>query len=206
VACGDWSCLTDASCWANAPRWGGRLRCWHAAPLPLPQTWTCCAVQIVARVPLLLYLGPRLANVVSLRKRPNSILAFFFTKGKSRPRGQDPKGGGGGDIGGWLVCLIRPVGVGLLPLAGARLRVCACCRSLAKFRGRCLWSHRRSHRRFPDQREACARGRSPGARRHLEDMGGTGWPVAEQGAGSGPGRRPLPCQCGSVDIAPVWVS
>jgi hypothetical protein len=26
-------------------------------PLPLPQTWTCCAVQIVTRVPLSLYLG-----------------------------------------------------------------------------------------------------------------------------------------------------
>jgi hypothetical protein len=31
-------CLIHASCWANAPRWGGRLRCWLAAPLPLPQT------------------------------------------------------------------------------------------------------------------------------------------------------------------------
>ena len=51
----------------------GRLRCWLAAPLPLPQTWTCCAVQIVTRVPLSLYLGPRLVNVVSLRKRPNSL-------------------------------------------------------------------------------------------------------------------------------------
>ena len=60
------SCLIHASCWANAPRWGGRLRCWLAAPLPLPQTWTCCAVQIVTRVPLSLYLGPRLVNVVSL--------------------------------------------------------------------------------------------------------------------------------------------
>jgi hypothetical protein len=67
------SCLIHASCWANAPRWGGRLRCWLAAPLPLPQTWTCRAVQIVTRVPLSLYLGPRLVNVVSLRKRPNSL-------------------------------------------------------------------------------------------------------------------------------------
>jgi hypothetical protein len=41
--------------------------------LPLPQTWTCCAVQIVTRVPLSLYLGPRLVNVVSLRKRPSSL-------------------------------------------------------------------------------------------------------------------------------------
>ena len=39
----------------------------------LNQTWTCCAVQIVTRVPLSLYLGPRLVNVVSLRKRPNSL-------------------------------------------------------------------------------------------------------------------------------------
>jgi hypothetical protein len=30
-------------------------------------------VQIVTRVPLSLYLGPRLVNVVSLRKRPNSL-------------------------------------------------------------------------------------------------------------------------------------
>ena len=67
------SCLIHASCWANAPRWGGRLRCWLAAPLPLPQTWTCCAVQIATRVPLSLYLGPRLVNAVSLRKRPNSL-------------------------------------------------------------------------------------------------------------------------------------
>jgi hypothetical protein len=42
-------------------------------PVPLPQTWTCCAMQIVTRVPLSLYLGPRLVNVVSLRKRPNSL-------------------------------------------------------------------------------------------------------------------------------------
>jgi hypothetical protein len=45
--------------------WGGRLRCWLATPLPLPQQWTCSAVQIVTRVPLSLYLGPRLVNVVS---------------------------------------------------------------------------------------------------------------------------------------------
>jgi hypothetical protein len=55
-----------AAGWANAPRWGGRLRCWLATPLPLPRTWTCSAVQIVTRVPLSLYLGPRLANAVSL--------------------------------------------------------------------------------------------------------------------------------------------
>ena len=30
------------------------------------QTWTCSAVQVVTRVPLSLYLGPRLVNVVSL--------------------------------------------------------------------------------------------------------------------------------------------
>jgi hypothetical protein len=50
------SCLIHASCWAGAPRWGGRLRCWLAAPLPLPQTWTrtCCAVQIATRVFLVL--------------------------------------------------------------------------------------------------------------------------------------------------------
>ena len=60
------SCLIRATGWANAPRWGGRLRCWLAAPLPLPQQWTCSAVQIVTRVPLSLYLGPRLVNVVSL--------------------------------------------------------------------------------------------------------------------------------------------
>jgi hypothetical protein len=41
------SCLIRATGWANAPRWGGRLRCWLAAPLPLPQQWTCSAVQIV---------------------------------------------------------------------------------------------------------------------------------------------------------------
>jgi hypothetical protein len=44
-------CLIHASCWAGAPRWGGRLRCWLASPLPLPQTWTCCAVQIADRHP-----------------------------------------------------------------------------------------------------------------------------------------------------------
>jgi hypothetical protein len=61
------SCLIRATGWANAPRWGGRLRCWLATPLPLPQQWTSCsAVQIVTRVPLSLYLGPRLVNVVSL--------------------------------------------------------------------------------------------------------------------------------------------
>jgi hypothetical protein len=48
------SCLICATGWANAPRWGGRLRCWLAAPLPLPQQWTCSAVQIVTRgLPLL---------------------------------------------------------------------------------------------------------------------------------------------------------
>jgi hypothetical protein len=30
--------LIRATGWAGAPRWGGRLRCWLAAPLPLPQT------------------------------------------------------------------------------------------------------------------------------------------------------------------------
>ena len=59
-------CLTRATGWADAPRWGGRLRCWLATPLPLPQQWTCSAVQIATRVPLSLYLGPRLVNVVSL--------------------------------------------------------------------------------------------------------------------------------------------
>jgi hypothetical protein len=48
-------------------------RCPPPMIIPLPQTWTCCAVQIVTRVPLSLYLGPRLVNVVSLRKRPNSL-------------------------------------------------------------------------------------------------------------------------------------
>jgi hypothetical protein len=74
-------CLTHASCWAGAPRWGGRLRCWLAAPLPLPQTWTCSAVQIATRVSLSLYLGPRLVNVVSLRKRPN----FLYLQHKLSP-------------------------------------------------------------------------------------------------------------------------
>jgi hypothetical protein len=60
------SYLIRATGWADAPRWGGRLRCWLAAPLPLPQQWTCRAVQSVTRVPLSLYLGPRLVNVVSL--------------------------------------------------------------------------------------------------------------------------------------------
>jgi hypothetical protein len=32
-----------ATGWADAPRWGGRLRCWPATPLPLPQQWTCSA-------------------------------------------------------------------------------------------------------------------------------------------------------------------
>jgi hypothetical protein len=86
------SCLIQASCWENAPRWGGRLRCWLAAPLPLPQTWTCCAVQIVTRVPLSLYLGPRLVNVEGPPKKnrrtprtltkspthPPTIRLFFF--------------------------------------------------------------------------------------------------------------------------------
>jgi hypothetical protein len=53
------SCLIRATGWADAPRWGRRLRCWLATPLPLPQQWTCSAVQIVTRVPLSLYLGPR---------------------------------------------------------------------------------------------------------------------------------------------------
>jgi hypothetical protein len=44
-----------------------RLPTWVLSPLPLPQQWTCSAVQIVTRVPLSLYLGrPRLVNVVSL--------------------------------------------------------------------------------------------------------------------------------------------
>jgi hypothetical protein len=66
VSCLVLSCLIRATGWADAPRWGGRLRCWLAAPSPLPQPWTCSAVQIVTRVPLSLYLGPRLVNVVSL--------------------------------------------------------------------------------------------------------------------------------------------
>jgi hypothetical protein len=35
-------------------------------------------VQIVTRVPLSLYLGPRLVNVVSLRKRPNLRILMLF--------------------------------------------------------------------------------------------------------------------------------
>jgi hypothetical protein len=35
-------------------------------PLPLSQQWTCSAVQIVTRVPLSLYLGPRLVNLPGL--------------------------------------------------------------------------------------------------------------------------------------------
>jgi hypothetical protein len=62
------SCLIRATGWANAPREGGRLRCWLAAPLPLPQQWTCSAVQIVTRVPLSLYLGPRLA-ITHMKRR-----------------------------------------------------------------------------------------------------------------------------------------
>jgi hypothetical protein len=45
------SCLIRAIGWANAPRWGGGLRCWLATPPPpLPRQWTCSAVQIVTRV------------------------------------------------------------------------------------------------------------------------------------------------------------
>jgi hypothetical protein len=62
------SCLIRATGWVNAPRWGGRLRCWLATPLPLPQQWTCSVVQIVTRVPLSLYLGPRLVNGDSIPK------------------------------------------------------------------------------------------------------------------------------------------
>ena len=75
-------CLIRATGWANAPRWGGRLRCWLAAPLPLPQQWTCSAVQIVTRVPLSLYLGPRLVNVVSLAYKiltANHVLIMQWT-------------------------------------------------------------------------------------------------------------------------------
>ena len=77
------SCLIRATGWANAPRWGGRLRCWLATPLPLPQQWTCSsAVQIVTRVPLSLYLGPRLVNVVSLSYKiltANRVLVMQWT-------------------------------------------------------------------------------------------------------------------------------
>jgi hypothetical protein len=30
VAAGPAPCLIHATCWAGAPRWGGRLRCWLA--------------------------------------------------------------------------------------------------------------------------------------------------------------------------------
>jgi hypothetical protein len=70
--------LKRASCWTGAPRWGGRLRCWLAAPLPPPQVnldLLCGADRHPSSliIPLSLYLGPRLVNVVSLRKRPNSL-------------------------------------------------------------------------------------------------------------------------------------
>jgi hypothetical protein len=46
------------------------------------------------------------------------------------------------------------------------------------------------------------------ARARTRDGSRSRWgALAEQGeAGSGFGRRPLPCQCGSGAIAPVWVS
>ena len=46
------------------------------------------------------------------------------------------------------------------------------------------------------------------ARARARDGSRSRWgALAEQGeAGSGLGRRPLPCQCGSGAIAPVWVS
>jgi hypothetical protein len=56
------SCLIRATGWAT-PRWGGRLRCWLAAHLPLPQQWTCSAVQIYSllvslKVNGLIYIPP----------------------------------------------------------------------------------------------------------------------------------------------------
>jgi hypothetical protein len=52
-------------------RWGGRRRCWPAAPLPPPYVYLgLLVVQAVTRV---LRMGPRLVNVVSLRKQSNFL-------------------------------------------------------------------------------------------------------------------------------------
>jgi hypothetical protein len=88
------SCLIRATGWANAPRWGGRLRCWLATPLPLPQQWTCSAMQIATRVPLLLYLGPRLVNVVSLAYKiltANHVLIMQWTLHRKSSPKQGPQ-------------------------------------------------------------------------------------------------------------------
>jgi hypothetical protein len=68
---------------------GGRSPLGRAAallagcPLPLPRQWTCSAVQqIVTRVPLSLYLGPRLVNVVYLAYKiltANHVLIMQWT-------------------------------------------------------------------------------------------------------------------------------
>jgi hypothetical protein len=68
------SCLIRATCWANAPRWGGRQRCWLDALLPPPQVYLVgpAGMQAVTRVPLSFCLsGPRLVNAVYLQHKTN---------------------------------------------------------------------------------------------------------------------------------------
>jgi hypothetical protein len=58
-----------------------------------------------------------------------------------------------------------------------------------------------------EKKEVCGQPTAT-ARARARDGSRSRWgALAEQGeAGSGFGRRPLPCQCGPGDIAPVWVS
>jgi hypothetical protein len=75
----------------GATRWEGGCAAGSLPPPPLPQTWTCCAVQIATRVPLSLYLGPRLAVSVGRlplpalpplgprpQRLPLPILSYFY--------------------------------------------------------------------------------------------------------------------------------
>jgi hypothetical protein len=68
----------------NAPRWGGRQRCWPAASLPPPWVYLgLLVVQAVTRVPLSFCLGPRLVNARSIALHPPGPRGCFVISGSA---------------------------------------------------------------------------------------------------------------------------
>jgi hypothetical protein len=90
--------------WANAPRWGGRQRCWSAAPLPPHYVYLGMpVVQAATRVPL----GRFLIRLCDLVGAPRGRTGPFFCLpgsgghlGDQPPSGVVGRGPRGGATGG----------------------------------------------------------------------------------------------------------